>query len=323
MLKNTLAGAQLSPGMTRYTHVAVAAVVDGQGRILISQRPGHVHQGGLWEFPGGKLEADEAAETGLMRELHEELGITVQAARPLIRVYHAYPDKSVLLDVWRVTRYSGKPEGLEGQPIEWVATGDLRDYRFPVANDPIIKARQLPDRYLITPEPGPGFLAKLERVLAGGISLVQLRAKAMSPADYRALVPEVLSVCRAANARLLLNADPQLAQELDADGVSLSSARLMALAERPVALKLVAGSCHTRAEVEHACALGLDFVAVSPVQATRSHPGAVVLGFDGLRALTELAAVPVYALGGMGEADLDTAFRHGAQGMAAIGGLWK
>ena len=323
MLNNTLAGAQLSPGMTRYIHVAVAVVVDGQGRVLISQRPGHVHQGGLWEFPGGKLEADEAAETGLMRELHEELGITVQAARPLIRVYHAYPDKSVLLDVWRVTRYNGEPEGLEGQPIEWVATGDLRDYRFPVANDPIIKALQLPDRYLITPEPGPGFLAKLERVLAGGISLVQLRAKAMSPADYRALVPEVLSVCRAANARLLLNADPQLAQELDADGVSLSSARLMALAERPVALKLVAGSCHTQAEVEHACALGLDFVAVSPVQATRSHPGAVVLGFDGLRALTELATVPVYALGGMGEADLDTAFVYGAQGVAAIGGFWR
>jgi len=313
----------MTPEKVRYTHVAAAVVVDGQDRVLISQRSGHVHQGGLWEFPGGKLEAGETLETGLKRELHEELGITVQAARPLIRVYHAYPDKSVLLDVWRVTRYSGEPAGLEGQPIEWVATGDLCDYRFPVANEPIIKAAQLPDRYLITPEPCPGFLAKLEQVLAGGISLVQLRAKAMSPADYRALVPEVLSVCHAANARLLLNADPQLAQELGADGVSLSSARLMALAERPVDLKLVAGSCHTQAELEHACALGLDFVAVSPVQETRSHPGAVVLGFDGLRALTELATVPVYALGGMGEVDLDTAFRHGAQGIAAIGGLWK
>jgi 8-oxo-dGTP diphosphatase len=309
--------------MSARLHVVAAAIFDAWGRVLVSKRPDHVHQGGLWEFPGGKLEAGEGVDVGLMRELHEELGITVQTARPLIRVRHDYPDKAILLDVWRVDEFDGEPSGREGQLIEWVAIGDLRDYRFPVANEPIIKAVQLPDRYLITPEPGPGFLAKLEQALARGISLVQLRAKALSSADYKALVPEVLSVCRAANARLLLNADPQLAQELGADGVSLSSARLMALAERPVDLELVAASCHIQAEVEHACTLGLDFVAVSPVQETRSHPGAVVLGFDGLRALTELATVPVYALGGMSEADLDTAFRHGAQGIAAIGGLWR
>ena len=313
----------MTPEKAHYTHVAAAVVDDGQGRILISQRPGHVHQGSLWEFPGGKLEAGETAETGLKRELHEELGITVQAARPLIRVYHAYPDKQVLLDVWRVTSYSGEPAGLEGQPIDWVAVDELGDRAFPAADAAILKALTLPECYLITPEPDAQFLVKLEQALARGISLVQLRAKALSSADYKDLVPEVLAVCRAANARLLLNADPQLAQELDVDGVSLSSARLMALAERPLDLELVAASCHTQAEVEHACALGLDFVAVSPVQETRSHPGAAVLGFDGLRALTELATVPVYALGGMSRSDLDEAFNHGAQGIAAIGGLWR
>ena len=323
MSNNTQMDSSLIPEMTRCLHVAAAVVVDEHGRVLISQRPGHVHQGSLWEFPGGKLEAGETAETGLKRELHEELGITVQAARPLIRVYHAYPDKSVLLDVWRVTRYSGEPAGLEGQPIDWVAVDELGDRAFPAADAAILKALTLPECYLITPEPDAQFLAKLEQALARGISLVQLRAKTLSSADYKALVPEALAVCRAANARLLLNSDPQLAQELDVDGVSLSSARLMALAERPLDLELVAASCHTQAEVEHACALGLDFVAVSPVQETRSHPGAAVLGFDGLRALTELATVPVYALGGMSEADLDTAFRHGAQGIAAIGGLWR
>ncbi len=312
----------MTPGLAHYLHVAVAVVVDERGRVLISQRPGHVHQGGLWEFPGGKLETAETAEAGLKRELLEELGISVHAARPLIRVFHEYPDKSVLLDVWRVTRYSGEPAGLEGQPIDWVAIDELGDRAFPVADTPILKALALPETYLITPEPDSQFLVELEQALARGVSLVQLRAKAMSPADYKAFVPEVLSVCRAAKARLLLNADPQLAQELGTDGVSLSSARLMALAERPAGLSLVAASCHTQAEVEHACVLGLDFVAVSPVQETRSHPGAAVLGFDGLRALTELATVPVYALGGMSKADLDTVFRHGAQGIAAIGGLW-
>ena len=131
------------------------------------------------------------------------------------------------------------------------------------------------------------------------------------------------NLCVEANARLVLNADPLLAQELDADGVHLNSARLMAMAERPAGMRLLGASCHTPAEVQHAGTLGLDFIVVSPVQKTRSHPDAVVLGFDGLRTLTELATVPVYALGGMSEADLTKAFLHGAQGIAAISGLWN
>ncbi|MGB5442009.1 MAG: Nudix family hydrolase [Gammaproteobacteria bacterium] len=310
---------------TPCVHVAAAVVYDRQGRVLVSQRPDHVHQGGLWEFPGGKLETGESPQTGLARELREELGIVMQAARPLIRVLHAYADKSVLLDVWRVTRYSGEPAGLEGQPIDWVAAEKLGERSFPAADIPIIKALNLPERYLITPEPGlrdPQFLVELEQALARGISLVQLRAKSLSAADYRVLVPEVQSVCRAAGARLLLNADPLLAQQLAADGVHLNSARLMAMSERPAGIRLLGASCHTRTEVEHANALAVDFIAVSPVQQTRSHPGAAVLGFEGLRTLTELATVPVYALGGMREADLEMAFRHGAQGIAAISGLW-
>ena len=80
--------------------------------------------------------------------------------------------------------------------------------------------------------------------------------------------------------------------------------------------------CHTQEEVRHAGALGLDFIVVSPVQQTTSHPGAQLLGFGGLQHLTEQALLPVYALGGMQLSDMDAAFRHGAQGIAAISGLW-
>jgi 8-oxo-dGTP diphosphatase len=149
-------------------HVAVAAIFDDQGRVLISQRPAHVHQGGLWEFPGGKLEPGETAVNALRREIYEELGITVQTVRPLIRIMHDYPDKAVLLDVWRVDDFTGKPAGCEGQAIEWVVVENLGDYLFPAANIPIIMAASLPDRYLITPEPGLDhyrFLGALERVL--------------------------------------------------------------------------------------------------------------------------------------------------------------
>ena len=311
----------------RRFHVAAAAIFDERGQVLISQRPTHVHQGDLWEFPGGKLESGETAAVALRREIREELGITVESARPLIRVVHDYPDKAVLLDVWRVDDFSGTPAGCEGQAIEWVNVEDLGGYRFPAANTPIIKAVSLPDCYLVTPEPDQDrqrFLQALEQALATGISLVQLRARQLSTRDYRALVPDVLHLCRQAGARLLLNAEPACIMEAGVDGVHLTSARLMGLTERPLGNDwLVGASCHSEEEVRHAGALGLDFIVVSPVQQTACHPGAQPLGFDGLLRLTEQASLPVYALGGMQLSDREMAFRHGAQGIAAISGLWN
>ena len=133
-------------------HVAAAVIRDNSGKILIARRADTQHQGGLWEFPGGKVEADESVETALARELHEELGIVVSAARPLIKVRHDYPDKQVLLDVWEVSAFTGEPHGAEGQPLEWVAPRDLLNYEFPAANQPIVAAARLPAQYLITPE---------------------------------------------------------------------------------------------------------------------------------------------------------------------------
>lgn len=308
-------------------HVAVAAIFDDQRRVLLSKRLAHVHQGGLWEFPGGKLEDGENIQQGLRRELQEELGITPAYARPLIRILHDYADKSVLLDVWRVERIKGVPRGLEGQQIQWVPVDQLSCYAFPAANQPIINALGLPECYLITPEPGSEtarFLAELECSLANGVSLLQLRAKQLSDNDYTALIPEVLQRCRQANARVLLNAEPRLASGVGAAGVHLTSERLMTLSSRPLdEAYLVAASCHTPAQLEHAVSLGLDFVVVSPVRATSSHPEARPLGLTGLRELTEQSPIPVYALGGMQVNDLTVAFQYGAQGIAAISGLWN
>jgi len=124
-------------------HVVAAAVFSEDGRVLITRRHEHAHQGGLWEFPGGKVEAGETTREALARELHEEIGIEVRQARPLIRVRHDYPDKSVLLDVWRVDAFVGKKPccgstGREGQPIKWVEPEQLSEYDFPAANLPII-----------------------------------------------------------------------------------------------------------------------------------------------------------------------------------------
>ena len=102
-------------------HVAAAVIRGTDGSILIARRADTQHQGGLWEFPGGKVEAGESVEAALARELKEELGITVEVARPLIKVQHDYPDKQVLLDVWEVSAFSGEPHGVEGQPLAWLS----------------------------------------------------------------------------------------------------------------------------------------------------------------------------------------------------------
>jgi len=285
-----------------------------------------VHQGGLWEFPGGKLEQGESPGQALERELLEELGIKVGAARQLIQVRHDYPDKSVLLDVWRVEDFAGIPMGREGQPLEWVALNDLGEFAFPAANIPIIQALQLPDRYLITPEPDSdtsGFLEVLECGIERGISLVQLRAKQLAVEDYRQLVLAAAKLCRPANVRLLLNCAPQLVPGLGAQGVHLTGRRLMELKRRPLDYGyLVAASCHNLEEVAHAGRLGLDFIVVSPIRETASHPGTPALGLDGLRLLCDAAAMPAYALGGMQKSDIESVWQCGAQGIAAIRGLW-
>jgi len=127
------------PGERGFVHVAVGIVAGADGAVLITRRPDHVHQGGLWEFPGGKVEHGESVIAALGRELREELGIAVRAAEPLLQTGHAYPDdRRVLLDVWRVTDFEGEPHGREGQPLVWASPGEMGQYTFPAADAPII-----------------------------------------------------------------------------------------------------------------------------------------------------------------------------------------
>ncbi len=312
-------------GSGERTHVAAAVVVDAEGRILIARRPNHVHQGGLWEFPGGKVELGESAYQALVRELHEEVHLDVEHARPLIRIPYDYPDKAVLLDVWRVERFGGDASGREGQPVRWVSREELPQYRFPAANAPIVAAARLPDLYLITGDFADfdDFTRRLRRALAVGISLVQLRAPGLKEQAFARLAEVALSVCRMHGARLLLNASPRLAQTLGADGVHLNGERLRACSERPLGPdRWVAASVHDIGELELAQRLGVDFVVFGPIRATATHPAAQPVGWQALKHLTEQAALPVYALGGVGPTDRACAFEHGAQGVAAVRALW-
>lgn len=312
---------------TDWLRVVAAAVFDDAGRVLLARRPDHLHQGGLWEFPGGKVEPGESLEQALARELQEELGILPRRSRPLIRIRHAYPDRRVELDVWRVDTFSGEPHGLEGQPVEWVAPEALPEREFPAANRPIVNAVRLPDRYLVTGGPAGDphrFLARLDQALAGGVRLVQLRAKGLPEAEYLRLAGQALECCRGFGARLLLNAPPGWVERVGADGVHLDSRRLASLGQRPLDSRYwVAASCHDARELARAEAIGCDFAVLSPVLPTTSHPGAPTLGWEGFAELADAARIPVYALGGVGPADIPRAHGLYAQGIAAIRSLWE
>ncbi len=121
-------------------HVAVGVVLDHRLRILLTRRSVAAHQGGLWEFPGGKVEPGEDVLAALARELKEELDIVPLRSSPLLEVRHDYPDRVVLLDVHVVWDFDGVAVGKEAQPLAWVEPGDLSDYAFPAANRAILDA---------------------------------------------------------------------------------------------------------------------------------------------------------------------------------------
>jgi mutator protein MutT len=130
----------------RVIHVVAGAVIDANRRVLIAQRPAGKNLAGGWEFPGGKLESGEARADGLARELREEIGIVIRQPRPLLRLRHLYPYGEVLLDVWVVRRYSGKPRGLDGQRLRWCRHAELASAELLPADRPIIAALRLPQR---------------------------------------------------------------------------------------------------------------------------------------------------------------------------------
>lgn len=123
-----------------YLRVVAAAIVDGAGRVLIAQRPPGKWQAGRWEFPGGKIEPGETEEAAVHRELHEELGIRVLAARPLAEVSHDYGDRRVAMALWLVSGFEGVPRGLDGQALRWVEASELADADLLEADLPLLPA---------------------------------------------------------------------------------------------------------------------------------------------------------------------------------------
>jgi 8-oxo-dGTP diphosphatase len=310
--------------------VAAGILTDARGRVLLMQRLPGKHLAGLWEFPGGKLERGETIEQALARELREELGVEVRACAPLISVPWRYPEKSVRLHALRVTAWQGEPRAREGHPLRWMEIRNMDVATMPPADAPIVAALRLPSYYVITemvsgtifrPTTGP---RSAPEIVPDTISaLVQLRGSGASRETVRRVATDRLSADPTLRGRLLINHDVDLARELGV-GVHLKAAQLGGLRERPLSRNVwVGASCHDAGELELAGSLGVDFATLSPVQATASHPGAKPLGWTRFSQLVADARLPVYALGGVGPDDLESARAAGAQGVAGIRGFQR
>ncbi len=313
----------------REIHVAVG-VIFREGKVLIARRPGHVHQGGLLEFPGGKVEAGESVQQALVREIREETGLQVTqgSLAPVIEVRHDYGDKQVFLDVWQTSSAEGDAEGREGQEIRWLDVRELADADFPVANRPIIRALRLPRYYAITgaAENEGDFLKRFqESIGSAGPELCLFRAPELSNEAYARLADSALEICQASDAMLMLHGSPSLIEHLPrACGVHLPWREARQLSTRPIPDNfLLAVSCHNEEEIAHAVQLQADFITLGPVQPTPSHPGMPGIAWRRFRALVAASTVPVYALGGLSLTDIAEARSVGAQGIAGISFWWS
>ncbi|PZP55557.1 MAG: Nudix family hydrolase [Azospira oryzae] len=308
----------------RVQEVAVAVILRSDGRFLLGRRPAGKVYAGYWEFPGGKVEPGESAVEALQRELHEELELTLERAYPWITRTFVYPHATVRLRFFRVVGWHGALQDHEHEALTWQQPGAPVVEPMLPANGPVLKSLELPDEYAITFAEGLGtgpFLARLAVALERGVRLIQLREKSMAPEQLRAFGREVLARAREAGAKVLVNGDAATAEAMGADGVHLSAAALMALPRRP-AVAWCGASCHNEAELARAAELGVDFVALGPVLPTLSHPGAPPLGWRRFADLVRDYPLPVFALGGMRRSHLETAWQHGAHGVACMRAAW-
>lgn len=328
----------MSPAAPARTRVEVAAAVllardddgDGSYRFLLGQRAPDTFYPGYWEFPGGKVEVGETPRQALLRELEEELAIEVLAADPWIVLEHEYEHAHVRLHFFRVRAWRGTLRDRVHSALSWQPLDAPRVGPMLPANDPVLKSLRLPDLMALTNGCALGLQGQLDALdallcrHAGAPPLLQLREADSVLRD--ALRAPMHKACRQAGALLLENCGVEArideALRLQADGIHLNSALLMRLDARPPAA-WVGASCHDRTQLDHAIALGLDYVVLGPVLPTPSHPEQPGMGWEAFTQAIAECPLPVYAIGGMQIETLAQAWACGAHGIACLSAAWR
>ena len=299
---------------------AVVGVLDNDlDQILIAKRQDHQFMAGYWELPGGKIDPGETQQQAIVREMNEELGIQVNKTSLHQRMIYQYPDRVVELSIYRIEDYQNTPYGKEGQAVAWVDIEGLSNYQLLPTMRAFIHSITLPKQYWITPSTNhqsDDWLAQFEQKIQQGIKLIQLRSKVSLDREF---IQHIYIKCQQHNVNLLLNIPNKSFNEPYANGWHMTTQEMLSLKKRPCADdKLLGASTHTLEEALSAQKIGADFVVISPVQATQTHPDTLPIGWDKATEVVEKLNIPVYFLGGMGLNDLDKTLELGAQGIAGV-----
>jgi len=314
----------------QWIHVVAAVIENDQQEILLAKRSQLQHQGGLWEFPGGKVESNEEAFNALQRELQEELAITIHSSRPFIKIFHHYSDKSIFLDVYKVRDFDGVPKGNEGQEVQWVNKDDVAKYPFPEANTKIVKALNCPESISITvPDFNLDFCTKerIAKLSTLNIGALVLRAPQLNDEQYTACFKKIEELSSSVylenqtreRVKVFINRPELVEKCFTASGLHLSSSELLNLPNSFHKKKLLlSASCHNESELQTAKQKGCDFVFISPVNTTPSHPESQPLTWKGFESLAKKSYLPSIALGGIKVGDLATVKERSGFGVAGI-----
>lgn len=299
------------------------AAKDEAKKFLVAWRNQKQHQGGCFEFVGGKQHADETSYAALVRECQEELGILVKAALPLTRISHDYSDKQVTLHVYLVTAFSGQATGAEGQLVRWVTAAELLALPMPAANAAIKRLALLKPVYLISQSVAAMqgeqnwldfYASKLPKH-----AQFYVRDKELAASAYTQLLAELHQ--RRTDLQLIALYKHQSAVDTKAvAGFHLAHDEVLAAdtLDRSEPYTYYVCACHDEQSITKANALGAEAMTLSPVQQSPSHPSTKPMGWQQFATLAKQAHMPVYALGGMCVADIQLAQQYAGFGVAGI-----
>ncbi|HIG88477.1 MAG TPA: Nudix family hydrolase, partial [Candidatus Thioglobus sp.] len=230
-----------------------------------------------------------------------------------------YADRMVELCIYNIDQYQNTPLGIEGQQIAWVSVQELHNYQLLPTMKAFINSITLPNKYWITPSTNhqsESWMKKFDEKMTQDISLIQLRSKTTLDNHF---IAELHDKCKQHNVKLLINTIDKSFDESHCDGWHITTDEMLKLNKNPCdENKLLGASTHSLDEALKAQEIGADFVVISPVQATQTHPETIPIGWKAAEEVVRKLNIPVYFLGGMDLEDLDKTLKIGAQGIAGV-----
>ena len=306
-------------------NVSIAVLIDADNKVLFGQRPTIKSWGGWWEFPGGKIEKSETSIEALYREIYEEIGVNItQFSRWVTRNY-SYKGNDFTLHFFKVSKWEGKVTSKENQRLVWTSLQKPEISPILPANQFVQKAFDLPKSYAITnlsETTKEVFFNQLKDKISDGLRMIQVREKNISHNELKIFSKEVIKICKPNNVKVIINSNEKLAHEIKADGVHLTSKDLLNARVKPKNL-IVAASCHTQEEIDIAEKIDVDFLVLSAVKKTLSHPNISPIGWKKFKKMANKSSTPIYALGGLGDFDYQSAIENGGIGIASQRLIWK